>query len=162
MAKKKSSVTPAVRFLREHGVNFSEHPYNYEERGGTRVSSRELGMPEHQVIKTLVFTDHKGEIFLVLMHGDQEVSAKELARLRGVKTCRPADPKTANRLTGYQVGGISPFGTRRSLAILAEETLFGLDRIVINGGKRGFLVGLAPSELERVLDCQKVQVGRPA
>lgn len=157
---KKSPVTTAVRFLREHQVEFTEHPYTYEERGGTKVSSRELGVPEHQIIKTLVFEDEKRNSFLVLMHGDQEVSAKELARVLEVKSCRPCDPKTANRLTGYQVGGISPFGTRRAMPVLVEESILNLDRIIINGGKRGFLVGIVPAELERVLDSRRVKVGR--
>lgn len=154
------AVTAAIRFLRQHKVEFSEHPYKYEERGGTRVSSRELGVPEHQVIKTLVFEDDGKGHHLVLMHGDLEVSAKELARLLGVKSVHPCDPKTAQRLTGYQVGGISPFGTRRSLPVLVESTILELPRIVINGGKRGFLIGLDPSELLRVLDCQQVKVAR--
>ena len=157
---KKSPVTTAVRFLREHQVEFTEHPYTYEERGGTKVSSRELGVPEHQIIKTLVFEDEKRNSFLVLMHGDQEVSAKELARVLEVKSCRPCDPKTANRLTGYQVGGIPPFGTRGAMPVLVEESILNLDRIIINGGKRGFLVGIVPAELERVLDSRRVKVGR--
>ncbi len=157
---KKSPVTPAVRFLREQRVEFTEHPYAYEERGGTKVSSRELGFPEHQVIKTLVFEDEEKRPYLVLMHGDKEVSAKELARILNVKSCRPCDPKTAHRLTGYQVGGISPFGTRRPISVLVEESILELNRILINGGKRGFLVGLAPSELKRVMDIRAVKVGR--
>ena len=107
-----------------------------------------------------MFEDEKRNSFLVLMHGDQEVSAKELARVLEVKSCRPCDPKTANRLTGYQVGGISPFGTRRAMPVLVEESILNLDRIIINGGKRGFLVGIVPAELERVLDSRRVKVGR--
>lgn len=156
----KFPVTTAVRYLKKHQVDFSPHLYRYEEKGGTRVSSRELGVPEHQVIKTLVFEDDAGGHCLVLMHGDLEVSAKELARTLGVKSARPTEPKKAHQLTGYQVGGISPFGTRRPLPVLMEETILELPRILINGGKRGFLVGLTPQELTRVLEVQQVKVAR--
>ena len=157
---KKSPVTPAVRFLREQGVEFTEHPYAYEERGGTKVSSRELGFPEHQVIKTLVFEDEEKRPYLVLMHGDKEVSAKELARILNVKSCRPCDPKTAHRLTGYQVGGPSPFGTRKALPVFIERSILDLPLIYINGGKRGFLVALHPHDLVRALAPTPVSVAK--
>jgi len=145
------SATPAVHFLRRHGVDFSEHPYDYEERGGTRVSARELGVPEHLVIKTLVMEDERKQPLLVLMHGDREVSTKNLARQLGRKTVAPCSPDVAQRHTGYMVGGTSPFGTRKPLPVCVERTIADLERIYINGGRRGFLVSLAPSELVRVL-----------
>jgi Cys-tRNA(Pro) deacylase len=137
-------------------VAFSEHPYRYEERGGTRNSARELGVDEHAVIKTLVMEDERREPLLVLMHGDREVSTKALARQIGRKTIAPCDPAVARRHTGYMIGGTSPFGTRRELPVFVEGTILGLDRIYINGGRRGLLVGLAPSDLMRVLGATAV------
>jgi len=151
------SATPAVHFLRKHGVAFSEHPYRYEEHGGTRVSSRELGVDEHAVIKTLVMQDEAKAPLLVLMHGDREVSTKQLARQIERKTIEPCDPAVAQRHTGYAVGGTSPFGTRKPLPVYVERTVLDLDRIYINGGRRGLLVSLAPAELVRVLDATPVE-----
>jgi Cys-tRNA(Pro) deacylase len=145
------SATPAVHFLRRHGVAFTEHHYAYEERGGTHVSARELGVPEHQVIKTLVMEDERKQPLLVLMHGDREVSTKNLARQLGRKAVTPCSPDVAQRHTGYLVGGTSPFGTRKPLPVCLERSIGGLERIYINGGRRGFLVGLSPAELIRVL-----------
>jgi Cys-tRNA(Pro) deacylase len=153
-----SAVTPAIRVLREHGVSFTEHPYRYEARGGTRVSSRELGIDEHVVIKTLVMQDEAGQPLIVLMHGDREVSTRNLARQIGVKSVLPCDMATAERHTGYQVGGTSPFGMRKALPVYVERTILDVPRIYINGGRRGFLVSLAPADLERVLSPIPVDV----
>lgn len=153
-----SSVTPAVRVLRQHAVPFTEHPYRYEERGGTRVSSRELGVVEHAVIKTLVMQDERKQPLIVLMHGDREVSTKSLARQIGAKTVEPCDPAVAERHTGYQVGGTSPFGTRKALPVYIERSILELPRLYINGGRRGFLVALAPADLARVLSPTAVDV----
>jgi Cys-tRNA(Pro) deacylase len=153
------SATPAIHFLRKHRVDFTEHPYRYEEHGGTRVSSRELGVNEHAVIKTLVMRDDTKQPLLVLMHGDREVSTKQLARQLGRKTVEPCDPAVAQRHTGYAVGGISPFGTRKELPVYVERTVLELERIYINGGRRGLLVSLVPSELVRVLAATPVEAG---
>ena len=152
------AVTPAIRVLRQHAVPFTEHPYKYEERGGTRVSSRELGVDEHSVIKTLVMQDERKQPLLVLMHGDREVSTKNLARQIGVKSVESCNPATAERHTGYQVGGTSPFGTRKALPVYLERTILDLPRIHINGGRRGLLVALAPADLARVLSPTPVDV----
>jgi Cys-tRNA(Pro) deacylase len=157
-----ASVTAAVRVLRANGVAYTEHSYRYEDRGGTHVSARELGVDEHIVIKTLVMQDDRKQPLIVLMHGDREVSTKNLARQIGAKTVEPCDPATAERHTGYQVGGTSPFGTRKSLAVYAEATILDLPRIYINGGRRGFLVGLAPGDLVRVLSPTPVDVAMRA
>ena len=145
------AVTPAIRMLRQHSVPFTEHAYRYEARGGTRVSARELGVDEHTVIKTLVMQDEGKQPLIVLMHGDREVSTKNLARQIGAKAVEPCDPVVAERHTGYQVGGTSPFGTRKALPIYVERSILALPRIHINGGRRGFLVALAPADLVRVL-----------
>ena len=145
------AVTPAIRVLRQHAVPFTEHAYRYEARGGTRVSARELGVDEHTVIKTLVMQDEGKQPLIVLMHGDREVSTKNLARQIGAKTVEPCDPVVAERHTGYQVGGTSPFGTRKALPVYVERSILALPRIHINGGRRGFLVALAPADLVRVL-----------
>ena len=137
--------------LRKQGVAFTEHEYRYEERGGTAVSSRELGVDEHAVIKTLVMEDENKKPLLVLMHGDREVSTKNLARQIGAKTVSPCTPEAAQRHTGYMVGGTSPFGTRKPLPVFMERTIAELDRLYINGGRRGFLVSMAPADLIRVL-----------
>ena len=152
------SATPAVHFLRKHGVAFTEHPYRYEEHGGTRVSSRELGVDEHAVVKTLVMEDEAKRPLIVLMHGDREVSTKQLARQIGRKTIEPCDPAVAQRHTGYAVGGTSPFGTRKPLPVFVERTILELERLYINGGRRGLLVGVAPEDLTRVLGATPVEV----
>ena len=151
-------ITPCVRVLRAQNVQFTPHLYRYEEHGGTGVAARELRVDEHAVIKTLVMEDVCGAALLVLMHGDREVSTKELARVLGVKSVAPCEPAAASRRTGYMVGGTSPFGTRTPLPVYAESTIFGLPAIYINGGKRGFLVEIQPGELKRVIDVQEVGV----
>jgi Cys-tRNA(Pro) deacylase len=145
------SATPAVHFLRQRGVAFSEHEYRYEERGGTAVSARELGVDEHRVIKTLVMEDERKQPLIVLMHGDREVSTKSLARQIDRKSVTPCAPDVAQKHTGYLVGGTSPFGTRKTMPVFLERSIADLDRIYINGGRRGFLISLAPSELIRAL-----------
>jgi Cys-tRNA(Pro) deacylase len=145
------SATPAIHFLRQHGITFTEHEYRYEERGGTAVSARELGIDEHRVIKTLVMEDERKQPLIVLMHGDREVSTKNLARQIDRKVVSPCTPVVAQKHTGYMVGGTSPFGTRKPLPVFLERTIADLDRIYINGGRRGFLVSLAPADLIRVL-----------
>ncbi len=152
------SATPAVHFLRKHGVIFTEHPYRYEQHGGTRVSSRELGVDEHAVVKTLVMEDEAKRPLIVLMHGDREVSTKQLARQTGRKAIEPCDPAVAQRHTGYAVGGTSPFGTRKPLPVFVERTILELERLYINGGRRGLLVGVAPGDLMRVLGATPVEV----
>ena len=152
------SATPAIHFLRKHGVAFTEHPYRYEEHGGTRVSSRELGVDEHSVVKTLVMEDEAKRPLIVLMHGDREVSTKQLARQTGRKTIEPCDPAVAQRHTGYAVGGTSPFGTRKPLPVFVERTILDLERLYVNGGRRGLLVGVDPAELTRVLGATPVEV----
>ena len=158
MAKDKVPVTPAVLALKKNRVDFIPRSYRYEKHGGTRVSARELGVPEHEVIKTLVMEDEGGSPLIVLMHGDKEVSTKALARILGVKSVRPCDPKTAERHTGYRVGGTSPFGTKKPLPVYMEETITGLSRILINAGSRGLLAEMPPSELVRVLNPAPVRV----
>jgi Cys-tRNA(Pro) deacylase len=159
MAKEKSPVTAAVRALRAAGVEFADHLYTYEEKGGTAVSARELGVDEHCVVKTLVMEDERKNPLLVLMHGDRQVSVRELARTLGAKSVLPCTPENAQKHTGYLVGGTSPFGTRRSMPVYMEETILGLPRIYINGGKRGYLVGLDPREVVRLLRPVLVKVG---
>lgn len=150
--------TPAVRLLRASGVAFGEHPYRYEEHGGTAVSARELGVDEHLVVKTLVMEDEAKRPLIVLMHGDREVSTKALAREIGVRTVHPCAPEVAERHTGYRVGGTSPFGTRKALPVYLQKTIAGLPAIYINGGSRGFLVSLAPADLIRLLNPTLVDV----
>lgn len=152
-------VTQAVRFLRQKKVEFEPHLFEYVERGGTSHSAETLGVDEHEVVKTLVFETGEGKPLIVLMHGDREVSTKNLARHLGVKSVAPASAERAEKLTGYVFGGTSPFGLRSKMPVYAERTIFGLDRIYINGGKRGFLVAVDPAELRRVLDIQEVEVG---
>ena len=151
-------VTPAVRVLRERGVEFEPHLYDYEERGGTRHSAESLNVDEHAVVKTLVMEAEHKMPFLVLMHGDREVSTKQLARHMGVKAVHPCDFAEAQRHTGYLVGGTSPFGTRTHLHVYAERTIFDLPVIYINGGKRGFLVSVDPRVLKEVLHAEEVEV----
>ena len=154
----KYPVTPAIHLLRKENVSFIPHLYKYEERGGTHVSSRELGVPEEIVIKTLVMEDEKKNPLIVLMHGNKQVSLKELARQLSVKTISPCAPDVADRHSGYQVGGTSPFATRKPLPVYAEKTIQGLDRIFINGGGKGFLLELSPKDLARVLSPTWVEV----
>ncbi len=159
MAKKEHiSETPATQFLRKHQVVFSEHPYAYEEKGGTAVSARELGVDEHAVVKTLVMQDDAARPLIVLMHGDCKVSTKELARQVGTKKIEPCTPEAANRHTGFLVGGTSPFGTRKIMPVYVERTILDLPLIYINGGRRGYLVGIAPAELVRLLTPRPVEV----
>jgi len=158
MSKDRFPVTPAVRVLREHGVAFSHHPYAYEPRGGTEVSARALGVDEHAVVKTLVMEDDTKRPLLVLMHGDHEVSTKNLARLLGVKSVVPCVPAVADRHTGYQVGGTSPFGTRHAIPVYMQRSIAALPYIYINGGRRGYLVGMPAAELVRVLKPEMVDV----
>jgi len=152
------SATPAVHFLRRHGVAFGERPCRYEDRGGPRVSARELGIDEHIVVKTLVVQDEEREPLIVLMRGDREVSTKQLARQIGRRSVEPCAPAVAERHTGYMVGGTSPFGTHKSLPVFIERTILEIDRVYVNGDRRGFLVSLAPSEIVRVLDAVAVDV----
>ncbi|WP_426192635.1 aminoacyl-tRNA deacylase [Massilia sp. DWR3-1-1] len=159
MAKKEHiSETPATAFLRKHAVVFGEHPYAYEDKGGTSVSARELGVDEHAVVKTLVMEDDAAKPLIVLMHGDCKVSTKELARQIGCKKIEPCKPEVANRHTGFLVGGTSPFGTRKLLPVYVERSILDLPTIYINGGRRGYLVSLAPAELCRLLDVRPVEV----
>ncbi|OHB64561.1 MAG: aminoacyl-tRNA deacylase [Planctomycetes bacterium RBG_13_60_9] len=162
MAQKEYPKTNAIRCLLEHGIEFEVFTYKYEEHGGTRVSSRELGVEEHIVVKTLVMETDTGEPLIVLMHGDNEVSTKQLARLLNVKSVRPCDPKVANRHSGYLVGGTSPFGTKRPMPIYCEATILDLDRIYINGGNRGLLVRLNPRDLSKALTFTPVTVAIPS
>jgi Cys-tRNA(Pro) deacylase len=152
------SATPATHALRRHGIRFTEHSYRYEDRGGTRVSARELGVPEHSIVKTLVMEDDGRQPLIVLMHGDREVSTKALARAVGAKTVAPCRPEAAERHTGYLVGGTSPFGTRKALPVFVERTILSLDRVYVNGGRRGFLVALAPQTFVDVLGATPVDV----
>ncbi len=150
------SETPATAWLRRHGVSFVEHAYAYVEHGGTAVSSRSLGVPEHQVVKTLVMQDENGKPLIVLMHGDRKVSTKNLARQISCKRIEPCTPEVAQRHTGYQIGGTSPFGLRKPMPIFVERTVLDLDRIFINGGQRGFLVQISPSILVATLGAGPV------
>lgn len=159
MSKEKAPVTAAVRELRAAKVGFTDHLYEYEEKGGTAVSARELAVPEHAVVKTLVMEDDARNPMLVLMHGDLKVSTKELARIVGAKTIAPCNPETANRHSGYVVGGTSPFGTRRKMPVYMEQSVLDLPKIYINGGRRGYLVGIAPADVVRVLGPKMVKVG---
>ena len=156
--KKKAHVseTPATQFLRENGVSFTEHVYDYVEHGGTKQSSRQLGVPETEVIKTLVMQDERAQPLIVLMHGDKQVSTKNLARQIGAKAVEPCKPEVAQRHSGYQVGGTSPFGLRKAMPVYVEETALALARICINGGRRGYLVGIEPAVLTRLLDAKPV------
>ena len=158
MAKKNAHVseTPATQVLRQHGVSFTEHVYDYVEHGGTSESSRQLGVPEHEVVKTLVMQDDKAQPLIVLMHGDRQVSTKNLARAIGAKSVEPCKPEVAQRHSGYMVGGTSPFGTRKAMPVYVEASVLELPRICINGGRRGFLVGIEPTVLTRLLDAKPV------
>jgi Cys-tRNA(Pro) deacylase len=154
----KAPSTPATRLLRERKVPFTEHLYRYEERGGTHVSARELGVDEHAVVKTLVMEDEEGAPLVVLMHGDREVSTKALARQLGRREIRICRPEVANRHSGYQVGGTSPLGTRKAMPVCVERSILELPRIYVNGGSRGFLVGVDPKDLATLLSPTLVDV----
>jgi Cys-tRNA(Pro) deacylase len=160
--KDRVSETPATQLLRTCGIAFSEHPYAYEEHGGTEVSARELGVAEHCVIKTLVMQDEAAKPLIVLMHGDCKVSTKNLARQIGCKTVEPCKPEVANRHSGYLVGGTSPFGTRKEMPIYIEQSILVLEKIYINGGRRGYLIGIAPAVMQTVLRLIAVQCALPA
>ena len=159
MAKKPAHVseTPATQWLRREGIDFTEHVYDYVEHGGTAESSRQLGVPEHAVVKTLVMQDDTAAPLIVLMHGDRQVSLKTLARQIGVKKVEPCRPEVAERHSGYRVGGTSPFGTRKAMPVYVEQGILALDRICINGGRRGYLVGLMPAVLTERLGAVPVQ-----
>lgn len=157
----KHPVTMAIRALRAAGVAFVPHLYPYEPRGGTRASSEALAVPEHAIVKTLIFETDRCDPLCVLMHGDHEVSVKQLARVIGSKTVSPCAPAVADRHSGYQVGGTSPFGLRRAMPIYMQSTILELSRIYINGGARGFLVELDPRDAQRVLAPVLVEVAVP-
>ena len=148
--------TPATLWLKSHGVTYSEHPYTYEERGGTAVSARSLGVDEHAVVKTLVMQDDADRPLIVLMHGDRKVSTKSLARQIGCKAVAPCKPEVAQRHSGYLVGGTSPFGLKKVLPVYVEQGILALEKIYINGGRRGYLVGISPSVLSGALAAKPV------
>ena len=162
MAKKEHiSETPATQMLRKQGVVFTEHPYPYEDKGGTAVSARALGVPEHDVVKTLVMQDEAARPLIVLMHGDCKVSTKNLARQIGCKSVEPCKIEVAQRHSGYQVGGTSPFGLKKAMPVYVEEGILALEKIYINGGRRGFLVGMAPQVLTTLLAARPVSCALP-
>lgn len=152
-------ITPAIRVLREKKIEFEPHVFDYVEKGGTRHSAAVLKTDEHAVIKTLVFETNERKPLIVLMHGDFQVSTKELARILRVKTVAPAAPEKASKLTGYLVGGTSPFGVKTKMPVYAEKTIFALERIYINGGKRGFLIAIAPQVLKEIFPVEEVEAG---
>jgi len=151
------SETPATKVLRRHGVAFTEHVYDYVDKGGTAESSKQLGVPEHEVVKTLVMQDERAQPLIVLMHGDKQVSTKNLARQIGAKSVEPCKPEVAQRHSGFMVGGTSPFGLRKPMPVYVEESALLLTRICINGGRRGYLVGIAPQVLVELLGAQPVR-----
>jgi Cys-tRNA(Pro) deacylase len=153
------SETPATQWLKQHGVAFTEHVYEYVEHGGTTESARQLGVPEHEVVKTLVMQNERAEPLIVLMHGDRQVSTKNLAREIGAKSVEPCKPEVAQRHSGFLVGGTSPFGTRKAMPVYVEATVLELPRILINGGRRGYLVGIEPRVLVEVLGARAVRCG---
>jgi Cys-tRNA(Pro) deacylase len=158
MSKSKHvSETPATQMLRRAGIAFGEHPYEYVEHGGTGESARQLGVDEHRVVKTLVMEDEHAKPLIVLMHGDRKVSTKNLARQIGTKRVEPCKPEVANRHSGYLVGGTSPFGTKKAMPVYVESTILELDEIWLNGGRRGYLVSLAPAVLVSLLGAKPVQ-----
>jgi len=162
MSKKSAHIseTPATALLRRHGVAFEEHVYDYVDHGGTSESSRQLGLDEHAVVKTLVMQDERASPLIVLMHGDCQVSLKELARQIPCKKVEPCKPEVAERHSGYQVGGTSPFGTRKAMPVFVEASILELPRIAINGGRRGYLVGIAPQVLTDLLQARPVHCGQ--
>ena len=147
----RGSVTPATQFLRDRGIAFTEHPYDYVDHGGTAESARQLGVPEHSVVKTLVMQDERARPLIVLMHGDKQVSTKNLARQIGVKSVVPCTPEAAQRASGYLVGGTSPFGLRKAMPVYVQKTVLELPRVWINGGRRGYLVGISPAVLTELI-----------
>ena len=151
------SETPATQLLRRHGVAFGEHPYDYVEHGGTGEPARQLGVDEHHVVKTLVMEDEHAKPLIVLMHGDRTVSTKNLARQIGAKRVEPCKPEVANRHSGYLIGGTSPFGTRKQMPVYVESSILDMDRIWLNGGRRGFLVSIEPHALVDLLGAKPVQ-----
>lgn len=151
------SETPATQWLRAHAVAYTEHPYDYVEHGGTAESARQLGVDEHAVVKTLVMQDERAQPLVVLMHGDCQVSTKNLARAIGAKAVEPCKPEVAQRHSGYLVGGTSPFGLRKAMPVYVEETVLALPKVHINGGRRGFLVGIAPAVLADPLGARPVR-----
>ena len=155
----KNAATPATAFLAGKDVAYTEHFFEYVEHGGTSASSSALGVPEHDVVKTLIMETDRGEPLVVLMHGDRKVSTKELARAAGAKRIAPSKPEAAQRHSGYLIGGTSPFGTRKAMPVYLERTVLELPRIYINGGRRGYLLGMDPAELVRVLSPVLVEVG---
>jgi Cys-tRNA(Pro) deacylase len=155
------SETPATQWLRRQGIEFTEHPYDYVEHGGTAESARQLGVPEHEVVKTLVMQDERGQPLIVLMHGDCQVSTKNLARQIGAKSVEPCKPEVAQRHSGYMVGGTSPFGLRKAMPVYVESGVLSLARVLINGGRRGFLVGIVPAVLVEALGAKAVQCALP-
>ena len=159
MSKKGQHVseTPATQLLRRNGIAFTEHVYDYVEHGGTEESARQLGVPEHEVVKTLVMQDERAQPLIVLMHGDRQVSTKNLARQIGAKSVEPCKPDVAQRHSGYMVGGTSPFGTKKTMPVYVEASVLRLARICINGGRRGYLVGIEPEVLTRLLDAKPVE-----
>ena len=150
------SETPATRFLREHGIAFTEYVYDYVDHGGTAESSKQLGVPEHEVIKTLVMQDERAQPLIVLMHGDKQVSTKNLARQIGAKSVEPCKPEVAQRHSGFMVGGTSPFGLRKAMPVYVQSSVLELPRVCINGGRRGYLVGIAPAVLTELLGAKPV------
>ncbi len=157
--QEKPPMTLALRELEKHGVELTYHLFTYQEKGGTAHSSKEMGVDEHAVIKTLIMEDDHKEPLIVLMHGDMQVSTKNLARTLNVKAINPCKPEVADRHSGYQVGGTSPFGTKKKMPIYMEETILQLPKIYINGGKRGFLVGMDPQQAKKILNPTLVKVG---
>lgn len=153
------SETPATQLLRQHRIEFGEHPYEYVDHGGTGESARQLGVDEHSVVKTLVMEDEKAQPLIVLMHGDRQVSTKNLARQTGRKSVQPCKPEVAQRHSGFMVGGTSPFGTRKRMPVYVEDSVLALPRIYINGGRRGFLVSLDPAVLVTLLQATPVSCG---
>jgi Cys-tRNA(Pro) deacylase len=161
MGKPREPVTAAVRVLRAAGVAFEDHPYRYVEGGGTAQFAREQGVDEHCVIKTLIMEDDRGQPLIVLMHGDRQVSLRELARQIGARHVQPCKPEVADRHSGYRVGGTSPFGTRRPMPVFCESSICELPRVYVNAGRRGYIISLATADLLRVLQPTQVQVAQP-
>lgn len=163
MARKNAHVseTPATQMLRRAGAAFSEHPYEYVDHGGTAESARQLGVPEHEVVKTLVMQDERAQPLIVLMHGDCQVSTKQLARAIGAKSVEPCKPEVAQRHSGYLVGGTSPFGTKKAMPVYVEESVLALPRILLNGGRRGYLIGIEPALVVQLLQARPVNCALP-
>ncbi len=161
MKKSHVSETPATQMLKRAAIAYSEHPYDYVDHGGTAESARQIGVPEHEVVKTLVMQDDKAQPLIVLMHGDCQVSTKNLARAIGAKSVEPCKPEVAQRHSGYLVGGTSPFGMKKAMPVYVEATVLELPRILINGGRRGYLVGIAPGVLTQLLGARPVNCALP-